>query len=152
MNDRGEIISLFVSPGNLDDRKGLKAMLTVCKDFHGKLFGDKGYLSKALQEELSERAIELITRVRKNMTPKQLNAFDKLMLRKRAIIETINDQLKNILHLEHSRHRSNAGFMVNLLAAVITYTWLPKKPAIRWNDNIASLLEQPFEQNQTLLA
>ncbi|VAX00003.1 hypothetical protein MNBD_GAMMA22-1084 [hydrothermal vent metagenome] len=53
------------------------------------------------------------------------------MLRKRYIIETIFDQLKNISQIEHTRFRSPITFMVHLLAGLMAYTFQPKKPRIR---------------------
>ena len=55
---------------------------------------------------------------------------DKILLRKRAIIETTNDELKNIAQIEHSRHRSVTGFTVNLMAGLAAYSFFPKKPMI----------------------
>ena len=55
---------------------------------------------------------------------------DRVLLRKRSIIETVNDQLKNISQIEHTRHRSPANFLVNLLAGISAYTLQPKKPSI----------------------
>ena len=75
-----------------------------------------------------------MTKIRKNMKNKLKNKlmplFDKLMLRKRALIESINDQLKNVSQLEHSRHRSPFNFMVNAITALIAYTYQPKKPSL----------------------
>lgn len=56
--------------------------------------------------------------------------MDKLLARKRAIIESIIDQLKNISQIEHSRHRSPLNFCVNLICGLIAYAHQPKKPAI----------------------
>jgi Transposase DDE domain len=74
--------------------------------------------------------VELITKLKKNMKNKLMSIMDKLMLRKRAVIETVSDQLKNISQIEHSRHRSVFNFMVNLVAALIAYTHQSKKPSI----------------------
>lgn len=68
----------------------------------GKLFGDKGYISKALTEYLQLEGVQLVTGIKKKMKNKLVNLYDKLMLRKRAIIETVNDQLKNISQVEHT--------------------------------------------------
>jgi hypothetical protein len=65
--------------------------------------------------------------------------YDRLLLRKRFVIETINDQLKNISQLEHTRHRSPANFAVNLIASLIAYTHQPKKPSLRLSSNLAQL-------------
>ena len=96
----------------------------------GKLFGDKGYISKALFETLWADGLHLITRLKKNMKNHLMPMIDKILLRKRALIETINDQLKNISQIEHTRHRSVANFMVNLLAGLIAYTYQPRKPSL----------------------
>ena len=79
---------------------------------------------------LSEQNLELITKIKKNMKNRLLSVFDQIMLRKRALIETINDQLKNIYQIEHTRHRSTANFLVNVMAALIAYTFKEKKPSL----------------------
>lgn len=127
IDDQGNPVSFFVSPGNLDDRKGLKEMTRYIK---GKLFGDKGYISKVLREELWQSGIQLITNMRRNMKKVALEEIDSIILRKRSLIETVNDQLKNISQIEHTRHRSITGFMVNLACALISYTWQAKKPSL----------------------
>lgn len=97
----------------------------------GKLIGDKGYLSQDLAARLLRQGVELLTPIRKNMKPHLVRLNDKLMLRKRVLIETINDQLKNISQIEHSRHRSPANFLVNVLAGLIAYCHQPKKPSLQ---------------------
>jgi len=137
VNDQGELLSFQLTPGNVDDREPLRHLV---RWLFGKLFGDKGYISHELFEELIEQGVELITKLRKNMKNKLIPLFDKLMLRKRALIETINDQLKNISQIEHSRHRSYTGFMANLLAGLIAYTYQPKKPSLNIQRDDAKLL------------
>ena len=127
VNEQGELLAVHLTPGNTDDRKPLDVMT---HNLFGKLFGDKGYLSQALFEQLFARGLELITNIRKNMKNSLMRLEDKLLLRKRFIIETINDQLKNISQVEHTRHRKPANFAVNLLAGLIAYTHQPKKPSI----------------------
>lgn len=131
VNERGEILGCCVTPANVDDRKPVPRLTAKLV---GKLFGDRGYLSQPLFKQLFERGLHLITKIRKNMKNKLMVLSDKLMLRKRAIIETINDQLKNISQIEHSRHRSLTGFMLNLLAGLVAYCHQPKKPSIIHND------------------
>jgi hypothetical protein len=133
---QGELLAVHLTPGNVDDRKPLPQMT---KDLFGKLFGDKGYLSQALFEELYERGLELITSLRKNMRGQLMLLSDRLLLRKRFIIETITDQLKNISQIEHTRHRSPTNFAVNLLAGLIAYTHQPKKPSILLPEKIKLL-------------
>ncbi len=127
VDDCGEILSFRITRGNVDDRTPVPEML---KNFIGKVFGDKGYISKKLTELLAADEVELITTIRKNMKPRVLAAFDKLLLRKRSIIETINDQLKNIFDLEHSRHRSLINYMINVVASLVAYSYQEKKPSL----------------------
>ena len=137
VNERGELVALYVTPGNVDDRKPVPHLT---KALWGKLFGDKGYISQALFDELFAHGLQLITSIRKNMKPRLLPLMDKLLLRKRAIIETINDQLKNISQIAHTRHRSIDNFMVNLMAGLIAYTWQPRKPSLNLVNEDAPLL------------
>ena len=130
VNHQGELLAVHLTAGNVDDRKPLDAM---SQDLFGKLFGDKGYISQALFETFFQRGLELITNIRSNMKNALMRLEDKLLLRKRFIIETINDQLKNISQIEHTRHRKPANFAVNLIAGLIAYTHQPKKPTINWN-------------------
>jgi hypothetical protein len=127
-NDRGELLNLMLTPGNIDDRKPVPKL---AKDLVGKLFADKGYISKQLFEELLRTFnIQLITGIRSNMQNKLMPLMDKILLRKRAIVETIIDQLKNISQIEHSRHRSPINFLVNLICGLIAYCCQPKKPSL----------------------
>jgi hypothetical protein len=127
VNDCGEILRLQLTPGNSDDRQPVPKMT---HRLWGKLFGDKGYLSQPLFEQLYQRGVQLITSIRKNMANRLMPLYDKLLARKRSIIETINDQLKNISQIAHTRHRSPTNFVVNLFAGLIAYTHQPKKPAL----------------------
>lgn len=128
VNDQGELLAFCLTPGNVDDRRPVPKLV---KRLFGKLFGDKGYLSQPLMEELLiTQGVHLITKLRKKMRNRLMDLSDKLLLRKRAIIETINDQLKNICQIEHSRHRSPINFLVNLVAGLIAYCHQPKKPSL----------------------
>ena len=127
VNDRGEILAFQLTPGNVDDRQPVPQLV---RGLSGKLFGDKGYISQQLFEALLKENLQLVTKLRRNMKNKLTPLIDKLLLRKRAIIETINDQLKNISQIEHTRHRSLANCMVNLLAGLAAYTHRPIKPSI----------------------
>lgn len=128
VNDRGELLACQLTPGNVDDRQPVP---TLAKRLFGKLFGDKGYIShKLVAQLLEDHNLQLVTFARTNMQGRLLHHDDALLLRKRAIIETINDQLKNISQIEHSRHRSPLNFVVNLLAGLIAYCWQPKKPSL----------------------
>lgn len=130
INDKGEILSFYLSKANMDDRN-IKAITTLTQQLFGKLFGDKGYISKALSDMLFGNGIHLITAVRRNMKSKALSNEEKLLLRKRSVIETVNDELKNICQVEHTRHRSINGFLLNLMSAIAAYAFFPKKPSIK---------------------
>lgn len=127
VNDAGELLACCLTPGNVDDRKPVPQLV---KELWGKLFGDKGYLSQPLCEQLLDQDLHLITKLRRNMQNKLMPLMDKLLLRKRAILETIVDQLKNISQIEHTRHRSLWNFMGNLIAGLIAYTWRSHKPSL----------------------
>ena len=131
INDKGEILSFCVTQANVDDREPLKNE-EFLKQIFGKLFGDKGYISEKLQQLLFVDGIQLITSIRNNMKNSLMTMSDKILLRKRSIIETVNDELKNICQIEHSRHRSVANFMTNLVAGIIAYNFLPKKPSLKY--------------------
>jgi hypothetical protein len=128
VNERGELLNFCLTPGNVDDREPLPVLVGK---FFGKIFGDKGYMSASLRDDLREKGIELITSIRRNMKPQLMALQDKLWLRRRSIIETINDQLKNISQVEHSRHRSVDNFFVNLIAGLIAYCRREKKPSVQ---------------------
>ncbi len=148
VNEQGELLAVHVTPGNIDDRKPLSDM---SKSLFGKLFGDKGYISQPLFKTLFKRGLELVTSLHKRMKGQLMLLSDRLMLRKRFIIETITDQLKNISQIEHTRvldktapsgpvrHRSSANFAVNLLAGLIAYTHQPKKSSLRLPTEFAQL-------------
>jgi len=127
VNDAGELLAVYLTAAN---RHELKALPKLVKRLFGKVFGDMAYRSQSLFEQLLEQGIHLITKLKSNMKNKLMVMSDKLLLRKRSIIETINDQLKNISQIEHSRHRSPINFLVNLVSGLIAYTHQPKKPAL----------------------
>ena len=129
INDKGEILDFVLTPANVDDRKPL-AGTNILNRIYGKLFGDKGYISQSLFEQLFIDGIHLITKLRKNMKNSMMLLSDKLLLRKRALIETVCDELKNICQIEHTRHRSQTGFIVNVISGLIAYAYLPKKPSL----------------------
>jgi hypothetical protein len=131
VNDRGELLACCLTPGNVDDRAPVPQM---AKKLRGKLFGDRGYISAPLSQLLFEQGLQLITRLRKNMKNHLMHLSDKLLLRKRAIIESIIDQLKNISQIEHSRHRSPMNFVVHLIAGLIAYCHQDKKPGLHLDE------------------
>lgn len=127
INQKGEIMSFNLSPGNLDDRKALEKLF---KNLQGLGFGDAGYVGKNWQEMLKNMGIKFITTVKKNMKKPSLLQLEKLLLRKRGLIETVIDQLKNICHIDHTRHRSPDNFLANLVSGLTAYFFKPRKPSI----------------------
>jgi hypothetical protein len=140
ISDKGEILNFAVTQANVDDREPLKNE-SFLRAVFGKLFADKGYISQKLTHILFTDGIHLITGIRSNMKNSLLSLSDKIILRKRSVIETVNDELKNICQLEHSRHRSLANFMTNLVAGMIAYAFLPKKPSITYKTTISNQLQ-----------
>lgn len=130
VNEKGEIVGFYLTAANVDEREPAD---WITQNLWGKLVGDKGYISQTLFEKLMQRGLKLITKLRKNMKNRFLEMEDKLLLRKRAIIETVNDQLKNISNIEHSRHRSLWNFLGNLASGLIAYCWKEKKPSLNLN-------------------
>jgi hypothetical protein len=134
VNDRGELLNIILTPGNTDDRTPVPKLL---QQLFGKVFADKGYVSQKLAKQLLKTAgIQLITKLKRNMKQRLMSLNDRLMLRKRSIIETIIDQLKNISQIEHSRHRSPVNCFVNILGGLIAYCHQPKKPSIARDHNL----------------
>ena len=106
VNDRGDLLAFWITPGNVDDRSPVQAM---AGELFGLLFADRGYVSQELFERLYRRGLKLITRLKRNMLNKLMELPEKLLLRKRAIIETINDQLKNISQIGIGCHGKGCG-------------------------------------------
>lgn len=124
-NHKGELMNFTLTAGNVDDRVPV-AMLT--NKLKGWLFGDKGYIDQKLSKKLMDKGLELITNVKKNMKKKVLEPAKKYLLRKRGVIETIIDQLKNLMTIDHTRHRSVINLQVNVLGGLLAYVFKPKKP------------------------
>jgi transposase len=127
INHRGELLSVKVTPGNVDDRK---PVAFLCRGLFGRIYADKGYVAAWLVERLRRQQVEFITKVRKNMKPVQRTPFDQALLRRRSLVETVFDELKNLCQIEHTRHRSYGGFMVNLMGGIIAYCLMPDKPRL----------------------
>jgi len=134
INDQGELLNFQVTPGIVDDRKPVPELL---QHLFGKVFADKGYISKKMFEELmASIGVQVITKLKRNMKQRLMSLSDRLLLRKRAVVETVIDQLKNISQIEHSRHRSPVNCFVNILCGLIAYCHQPKKPGIAMDKNL----------------
>ena len=128
INSQGELLRLKLTPGNVDDRKPL---LHLCQGLFGYLFADKGYIAQRLTQALTERNIQLITTLRRNMKPALRPDFEKALLRRRCLIETVFDELKNLCQIEHTRHRAVGNFLVNLMAGIVAYCLSDNKPTLK---------------------
>jgi hypothetical protein len=138
INHVGEIISWTLTKGNIDDRKPVRKL---AKNIKGKLYADKGYISHPLFQDLFDQGLSLVTTLRSNMKNRLMDFGDRIMLKKRFLIETVNGHLKEIFNIEHSRHRSKINFLVNLVSALAAYQLKPKKPKISIN---TALVPLPF--------
>lgn len=131
VNEQGELLNVMLTPGNTDDRKPVPQLL---KHLFGKVFGDRGYISQALASQLRRTSnIQIVTKLRRNMKNRLMLLSDKLLLRRRGLVESVIDHLKNVAQIEHSRHRSPVNFAVNLMAGLIAYCHQPKKPSLSTN-------------------
>lgn len=130
INHKGELMSFCFTKGNVDDRKVLEKLL---RNLQGLAAADKGYISQEKADNLAKQGLHLITKVKRNMKEKILTIFEKFFLSKRGIVETVIDQLKSLCQIEHTRHRSPANFISNLLAALAAYMLRPRKPTLNIN-------------------
>ena len=127
INHNGQIMALKITPGNTADSAVLDE---ITKHLAGKLDADKGYIGRTLFNKLWQRGLHLVTGIRRNMRNHLMPLADKLMLRKRFVIETVLDTLKSDMGLEHSRHRSVMNAMVHILSCLVAYAFRPGKPSI----------------------
>jgi len=127
INNEGEIMNFRITKGNVDDKKPVEILMQNLK---GWLFGDKGYIGKELSKALLGKGVELITNIKNGMKKVFLEPAKKYLLGKRFVVETIIDQLKNKLTMDHTRHRSPCNFLLNIVSALVAYQFLPKKPSV----------------------
>jgi len=131
ITDTGELLDVALTPGNIDDRTPLWEM-SPGGSLQGSLYGDRGYISKALRENLRKQGVNLVYKVRKNMKPLEVSVADTVMLKKQPLIESVIKELKTQTVLEHSRHRSFENFQVNVFSALIAYQLLENKPSLNF--------------------
>lgn len=135
-NERGELVNFVLTRANLDDRNE-SVIDTLTDKVFGKLYADKGYISQSLFGHLWDDGIHIVTGLRSNMRQQLMPIYDKIMLRKRSIIKSVNDMLKNVAQLVHSRHRSVPNFLMNLLAALGAYCFFSTKPGVNFDFEIS---------------
>ena len=128
IDPEGNLVKVSFSSGNKDDRKGLRSMIS---GIYGKVFGDHGYISTELFKDLYAKGVQLVTRVKKNMKNMLIPIADKVMLLKRALIETVIGKLKFLDKFEHSRHRSVTNALSHMLPCLINYQLQENKPSIK---------------------
>jgi Transposase DDE domain len=139
INAQGDLLAAQLTPGNVDDRTPVPAL---ADGLWGKLFGDRGYISQALFEQLRNRGVQLITKLKRNMKNKLLPLVDKVLLRKRMLIESVGEQLKHVCHISHTRHRSVNNAFVHILAALVAYSRYDRKPRLPLTAEEQFLLSQ----------
>lgn len=127
INHLGEIIDFRLTAGNVNDRQPLP---DLCQHIFGMLVGDKGYLGRSLTDQLRQQGIKLLTPVRRNMKEVRHTEFETYLLKRRSLVETVIDELKNLCQIEHTRHRSMMGFLVNLMGGLVAYCLSPNKPKL----------------------
>lgn len=127
LNHVGEIVSFKLTPGNVNDRKPVHEIL---QGVFGNVYADKGYISHKLFHELFEKGIKLITGLKKNMKNKLVHLYESFFLRKRSLIESVNNLLKNDHQILHHRHRSVWGFLTNVMASITAYSMRKNKPSL----------------------
>lgn len=130
INERGEIIDFAITKGNVADNNK-NVLCNFAKRLFGKLVGDKGYIGSF--KYMFERGVQMIHKIRSNMKNKLVDMFDKLLIRKRGIVESVFGILKEQLSLEHTRHRSHLGFLAHISSTIIAYFFRDKKPHLRFN-------------------
>jgi len=131
INHKGGLLGVKLSPGNVDDRE---PVLGMAQNIFGKLFGDKGYISKELTEKLRKIGVSLFTAIRSNMKPQIMTSFDRILLRKRPLIESVNNVIKNFFEVEHTRHRNPINAFCHMICSLIAYCLYPHKPKAAVDD------------------
>lgn len=126
-NDSGEVITFCLTAANVDDRDE-RVWNVFVKELFGKVFADRGYIKKELFDSLFDQGIQLVHGLKANMKNKLMPMWNKIMLRKRYIIECINELLKNKANMVHSRHRSIHNFIMNICSALTAYCFFENKP------------------------
>jgi hypothetical protein len=137
INHLGELLAFKMTPGNTSD---LKSVEPLSNGLFGKLFGDKGYISQSLFNKLLAKGLHLVTQIRSNMKNKLMNLTDRMMLRKRSLVESVFHIFKDVLTMEHTRHRSPINFMVNMASGLAAYCLSDSKPKMKF---ASSLIGQP---------
>ena len=141
-NEKGEIVNFVLTKVNVDDRNE-SVIDTLTDRVFGKLYADKEYIPQSLFGHLWDDGIHIVTGLRSNMKQRLIPLYDRIRLRKRSVIESVNDMLKNVVQLVHSRHRSVHNFIMNLLAAMGAHCFFATKPEVDFDFEIPESNGQP---------
>jgi len=134
INSKGEVLDFAITSGNIVDNN-TEIIEKLMQNIHGKVYGDKGYLLNSdLFQKLYCQGIHLVTKIRKNMKNKLMDIGDKIMLKKRGVIESVGAVFKEDLNFEHSRYRSPITLFINVFCGLIAYSLRKDKPSIYKNN------------------
>jgi hypothetical protein len=142
INNNGEIMALKMTRGNVDDRIPVPELTKVLT---GIMAADKGYIKQNLFLNLYERGLKMVHGIKKNMANKLMDCKEKIILRKRNLIETVFDYLKNKMNLEHTRHRSFVNAFVHIISTLVAYSLIKNKPSTNFDFHLQ--LNNPLIQN-----
>lgn len=137
INQMGELLAFKLTPGNVHDSKMIEPL---SKNLFGKLFGDKGYLNQKIFRKMLKKGLQIVTQIRSNMKNKLMNYTDRITLRKRSLVESVFHVFKDILNMDHTRHRSPVNFMTNLVSGLAAYCLSDRKPRMKMEHNLAGEL------------
>ena len=130
-------LSVTIREGNVDDRKPVH---NITKNLVGKIYADKGYIDQNLFLTLYKRGLKMIHGIKKNMKNKLMDLQDKILLKKRSLIETLFDYLKNKIGLVLTRHLSPINAFVHILSTLLAYSFKKNKPSLKFN-SFAALIQ-----------
>ena len=128
INELGQIMNYLITAANVADNNS-DVLRRLLGGLRGRCHGHKGYLFR-LFEEFYQQGLRLITKVRSNMKNQFLEIDDKLRLKKRALIESVNDILMSVQDVDHRRHRSPLNALVHTLAGLVAYHFYDTKPCV----------------------
>jgi Transposase DDE domain len=128
INELGEIMNFLITPANVSDNNE-SVLKRLFSKFRGKCYADKGYITR-LFEQFYRQGLHIVTKVRKNMKNQLMDIDDKLRLKKRALIESVNDILMSVQDIDHSRHRSPLNALAHIIAGLVAYHFYDTKPRV----------------------
>ena len=134
INHKGEFVALKMTKGNVDDRTPVPEL---SKGLTGVMAADKGYIKQNLFIELYEQGLKMIHGIKKNMKNKLMDLNEKILLRKRNLIETVFDYLKNKMDIEHTRHRSAINAFVHIVSTLVAYSLKKHKPSMNFSYSVS---------------